>query len=81
MGDRHYKWEDSTGDRQTDITSGRNVQGHTLQVGGKYSGEWTDIACERNLQKMDVASKRKLQGTDARWRSHCTDGHYITLFA
>ena len=48
----------------------RNVQGHTLQVRGKYSGEWTDITCERNIQKMDVTSKRKLQGTDARWRSH-----------
>ncbi len=57
-------------DRQTDITSGRNVQGHTLQVRGKYSGEWTDITFERNVQKMDVTSKRKLQGTDARWRSH-----------
>ena len=44
--------------------SGRNVQGH--QVRGKYSKEWTDITCERNVQKMDVTSKRKLQGTDAR---------------
>ena len=50
--------------------SGRNVQGQILQVRGKYSGEWTDITCEINLQKMDVKSKRKLQGIDARWRSH-----------
>ena len=42
---------------------------------GKYSGEWTDITYERNIQKMDVTSKRKLQGTDH------SDGHYITLFA
>ena len=50
--------------------SERNVQGHKLQVRGKYSGEWTDITCKRSIQKMDVTSKRKLQGTDARWRSH-----------
>ena len=48
----------------------RNVQGHTLQVRGKYSGEWTDITQERNVKKMDFTSKWKLQGTDARWRSH-----------
>ena len=48
----------------------RNVQGQTLQVRGKYSGEWTDITCERNVQKVDVSSLRKLRGTDARWRSH-----------
>ena len=50
--------------------SGRNIQGHKLQVKGKYSEEWTDIKCERNVQKMDVTSKRNLERTDARWRSH-----------
>ena len=47
-----------------------NAQGHTLQVRGKYRGEWEDIKFERNGQKMDVTGKRKLQGSDARWRSH-----------
>ena len=57
--------------------SRRNVQGHTLQVRGEYSGEKTGNTCERNVQKMDFTSKRKFQGTDARWStlmditSHC----------
>ena len=34
----------------------RNVQEHSLQVRGKYSGEWTDITCEKNVQKMDVTN-------------------------
>ncbi len=50
--------------------SGKIVQGHTVLVRGKYSGEWTDITFERNVQKMDATSKRKLQGSDVRWRSH-----------
>ena len=81
IGDRHYKWEDSKGDRQTDITSGRNVQGHTLQVRGKHSGEWTDITCERLLQKMDVTSQRKLQWSDARWRWHRWTLHHTVCWA
>ena len=60
--------------RGTDITSERNVQGHTLQVRGKYRGEWTDITCEGNVQKMDVTSKRKLQGRDMQDGDH-NDGH------
>ena len=44
-----------------------------------YSGEWTDITCERHLQKMDVTRKgsyrRQMQDGDH------NDGHYITLFA
>ena len=44
---------------------------------GKYSVEWTDSTFERNLQKMDDTSKRKLQMQDG---DH-TYGHYIMLFA
>ena len=48
----------------------------------KYSGEWTDITCERNVQTMDVTSKRKLQGTDSILKDgDHTDGHYIPVFA
>ena len=65
----------------TDIISERIEQGtdkHSLQVKGMYR----DIHYKLQVQKMDVTSKRMLQGTDSilQDRDH-TDGHYIPLFA
>ena len=66
------------GERDFRIVQGTDKQ--TLQVEGKYRDKhyrWEEstvesgqITCERNVQKMEITSKRKLQGTDARWRSH-----------
>ena len=77
--ERHYKWEDSTGDRQTDITSGQNVQQQrweesTVEV---ESGQMWEIEIENWI----VTSKRKLQGTDARWRSLCWTLHHTVCWA
>ena len=87
-GDGHYKWKECTG---TDITSERNVQGQTLQVRGMYSGQrlhvrgigdrhykWEDSTGDRQT---DITSKRKLQGTDARWRSHWWTLHHTVCWA